>query len=78
MAAKEEEVVVDYGPTWQDKLDNGQTLNPLEETKADADFNYKQRLAEQKARAEFEARKAGGLRPAAAPAKEQLNSEGDK
>lgn len=36
--------------TWQQKLEKGLPLNPLEEVKADADFHYKelQREAEQK------------------------------
>jgi hypothetical protein len=32
--------------TWQDKLKAGQPLNELEQVKADADFNYRQRLRE--------------------------------
>jgi hypothetical protein len=34
--------------TWQDKLKAGQPLNELEQVKADADFNYRQRLREAK------------------------------
>lgn len=49
--------------TWQEKLQAGEPLNPLEETKADADFNYKERLREQEARKKFEELKAAG-RPA--------------
>lgn len=53
-------------PTWQDKLQQGKPLNPLEEVKADADFNYQQRLREEEARKEFEQLKAGrGAQPAA-------------
>lgn len=46
--------------TWQQKLDKGLPLNPLEETKADAHFNYHNRLREQKERAEFERLKSRG------------------
>jgi hypothetical protein len=36
--------------TWQEKLKAGQPLNELEQVKADADFNYRQRLREQQER----------------------------
>lgn len=49
-------------PTWSEKLDAGEALNSLEETKADADFNVKQRIKEAEERAAFNARKAG-VRP---------------
>lgn len=47
-------------PTWQDKLDAGKPLNPLEEVKADADFNYKRRLREAEEQKRFEQLKANG------------------
>lgn len=43
--------------TWKEKLDQKIKLNPLEETQADADFNYRRRLREKKELAEYEARK---------------------
>lgn len=49
--------------SWQEKMDRGEPLNNLEETKADADFNYHQREQERKAREEFEAKKRGRLSP---------------
>lgn len=61
--------------TWQDKLSNSEPLNHLDEVKADADFNYQQRLREEKARKEFEALKAGHGAQPAAPA--EGNDEGD-
>jgi hypothetical protein len=44
--------------TWKDKLEKGLPLNPLEEVQADADFNYHERLRQEKSRQEFEQRKA--------------------
>lgn len=49
--------------SWQEKMSRGEPLNNLEETKADADFNWHQREQERKAREEFEAKKAGKLTP---------------
>lgn len=46
--------------TWRDKLNSGQPLNRLEETQADADFNYKHRLREENERKEFERLKSVG------------------
>jgi len=46
--------------TWQEKLDQGVPLNSLEDTKADADYNVKQRIREQSERDAFEARKNRG------------------
>lgn len=46
--------------TWREKLDNGHPLNPLDETKADADFNYKSRLREEEERKAFEKLKSAG------------------
>ncbi len=43
--------------TWQQKLEQGVKLSPLEEVQADATFNYESRRKEEKERAEFEARK---------------------
>lgn len=45
--------------TWGQKLEQGLPLNTYDEIKADADFNYRQRLREQQEREEFEARKRG-------------------
>lgn len=47
-------------PTWKDKLDAGKPLNSLEETKADADFNYRRRLRDEAERKDFETLKANG------------------
>lgn len=63
--------------TWQEKLKQGMNLSVLEETQADADFNFKQRLREQKERARYEKMKAQGR--LSAPVQEapvQDNSEG--
>lgn len=61
--------------TWQDKLSNSEPLNHLDEVKADADFNYQQRLREEKARKEFEDLKAGrGAKPDASA---ESTDEGD-
>lgn len=46
--------------TWPQKLDQGVPLNRLDEVKADADFNYHQRLREQQARENFEKLKNRG------------------
>lgn len=43
--------------TWQEKMQAKEPLNSLEETKADADFNVKERMRQEAARKEFEARK---------------------
>lgn len=43
--------------TWQEKLVDGEPLSLLEEVQADADFNVKRHLREQRERAQFEARK---------------------
>lgn len=40
--------------TWKEKMANGERLNPLEETQADADFNYRRRLREQEELAKYE------------------------
>lgn len=45
--------------TWQQKMQQGLPLSNLEETKADADFNYRTRLRQEKERQEFEQAKAG-------------------
>ena len=45
---------------WKQRIESGVALNPLQDVQATADFNFKQRQAEQKAREEFEARKRGG------------------
>lgn len=47
--------------TWQQKMDRGLPLNPLDEVKADADFAHRERLREREARERFEARKRGSL-----------------
>lgn len=47
-------------PTWQEKLDEGKHLTALEETKADADFNYRFRLKEAEEREAFEQLKSRG------------------
>lgn len=49
--------------TWQEKMEAGEPLNSLEETKADADFNVKHRVREAEERAAHEARKAGMRTP---------------
>lgn len=54
-----DERVVRQELTWQQKLDQGKPLNEFDETKADADFNYRERMRESQARAEFEAKKRG-------------------
>lgn len=46
--------------TWNEKLKKGKPLNAFDETKADADFNYRARLREEKERKAFEALKAAG------------------
>jgi hypothetical protein len=48
--------------TWQEKIDAGKPLNPLDETKADADFNHQKRVRDQEEREEYEARKRGVTR----------------
>lgn len=45
--------------TWQQKLEKGLKLTSLEETKADADFNFKRRQRELDEKKAFEAAKAG-------------------
>lgn len=40
--------------TWKEKLEQGVPLSPLDEVKADADFNFKRRLREKEEEAEFE------------------------
>lgn len=57
MATKQKDPV---DMTWREKLDNGHPLNPLDEIKADADFNYKSRLREEEERKAFERLKAAG------------------
>lgn len=57
MATKQKDPAV---MTWREKLDNGHALNPLDEIKADADFNYKSRLREEEERKAFEKLKAAG------------------
>lgn len=61
--------------TWQQKLEKGLPLNALEEVKADADFNYRQRLREEDARREFEARKnqSRDERPSVDPSDDQTS-----
>lgn len=44
--------------TWQEKLDNGDALTELEDTKSEADYSVRRHLREQKERQAFEARKA--------------------
>lgn len=46
--------------TWQQKLAAGHPLTPLEEVKADADFNYNRRLRDEEEKAAFEKLKAHG------------------
>jgi hypothetical protein len=53
--------------TWQDKLNAGQPLNELEQVKADADFNYRQRLRETQEREAHKKRLAGETVAADAP-----------
>lgn len=48
---------------WKQKIDRGERLNNLEDAQADADFNYRARLRDEKERAEFAAKKAGRLQP---------------
>jgi hypothetical protein len=43
--------------TWQQKLEQGVPFNSFDETKADADFNYRQRLRDETSKQEFEAKK---------------------
>jgi hypothetical protein len=43
--------------TWKEKLDQGKKLNALEDTQADADFNYRRRLREEKEKKAYEASK---------------------
>lgn len=62
--------------TWREKLDNGHPLNALDETKADADFNYKSRLREEEERKAFEKLKtAGKTTPEALAQLEQEQSQ---
>jgi hypothetical protein len=53
--------------TWQDKLKAGQPLNELEQVKADADFNFRQRLRETQEREAHKKRLAGETVEADAP-----------
>lgn len=48
--------------TWQEKIDQKKPLNVLEETKADADWNHRKRVRDEKEREEYEARKRGETR----------------
>ena len=48
--------------TWEEKLDQNKKLNPLDEVKADADFNHKKRVRDEEEREKFEARKRGETR----------------
>jgi hypothetical protein len=49
--------------TWKDKLNKGLPLNNLEETQADADFNYRRRLREEEETREYNKLKAGYAQP---------------
>lgn len=49
--------------TWQEKLDANKPLNPLDEVKADADFNHNKRVRDEQEREEYEARKRGQRQP---------------
>lgn len=49
--------------TWEEKLDKNAKLNPLDEVKADADFNHKKRVRDEEERLKFEARKRGERQP---------------
>lgn len=49
--------------SWVEKLDSDKPLNPLDEVKADADFNHNKRVRDEKDREEFEARKRGDRQP---------------
>lgn len=44
--------------TWEERLDRGKKLSPLQEVQADADFNHKKRVKDEEERQEYEARKA--------------------
>jgi len=44
--------------TWQEKLEKGLPLNDMDEVKADADFNFKQRQRELEEKKRFEALKS--------------------
>lgn len=46
--------------TWQQKLENNLPLSKMDEIKADADFNHNERVRQEEARQEFEARKNSG------------------
>lgn len=67
--------------TWQQKLDEGIALNTQDEIKADADYNYRQRLEDEARRKEFEERKRGRQLPrpnVAGENTEQSNEKGKK
>lgn len=49
--------------TWQEKLDQSKKLSPLDEVKADADFNHQKRVRDEEEREKFEARKRGERQP---------------
>lgn len=48
---------------WQEKIDQGKKLSPLDEVKADADFNHTKRVRDEQEREEYEARKRGERQP---------------
>lgn len=54
--------------TWQEKLDLGAELSPMDEVRADADYNHNKRVKDQADRDEFEARKRGDRRSTATDA----------
>ena len=60
MADKEVPLSEQKQLTWKEKIDQGKPLNPRDDVKADADFNYKRRLREEEERKEFEKLKAEG------------------